>query len=522
MAPNFHLIINNILMVISVIALISMALFTFLNGYRKTTNVVFSLIILAVATFLISHTIGINITNPDISKIVLMFNLSIFFIGAFSLHLTFALINKEREKRGIIVFIYASAVAFTIIFTIFPDLFLLPSIPKMYFPNYYNPGTANWVRLAFLYGICVPYMIYLMSSAYLQAKSILEKNRHKYFIMAIIIGYSIGFFPNFLVYNIQIDPIWGMVTGVFVIPLIYGSLRYGLFDVQVIAKQAFLHSVAVGIVGGLIILLNYSNNLIEQAYPEFPGWIMALVSSVLAVTMGVIIWRRLRENDLLKYEFITTITHKFRTPLTHIKWSSDNLLKSNLGESEREQIGDIKTAGLKLIELTNLLVKLPEVESGVYDYHFRPGNFSNIVQEIVESLTSAAEIKNINIVKNITPEIMATFDIDHIKFAVQVFIENAIHYTLNDGLITVSVYREGKNVVYAVKDSGIGLSQENLSLLFSKFYRGSKARTADTEGVGIGLYVAKEIITRHRGKIWAESAGLNKGSIFFFSLPAVD
>jgi signal transduction histidine kinase len=168
----------------------------------------------------------------------------------------------------------------------------------------------------------------------------------------------------------------------------------------------------------VLLPLNYSNNWIKTVYPAFPNWVMALISAVLAVTIGVIIWRRLRESDLLKYEFITTVTHKFRTPLTHIKWSSDNLLKSSMGEPEREQIEHIKTANLKLIELTNLLVKLPEVESGAYDYHFRRGDISNVAQETVDSLTRSAKIKNINIVKNINPELAANFDSNRIKFVI--------------------------------------------------------------------------------------------------------
>ena len=137
-------------------------------------------------------------------------------------------------------------------------------------------------------------------------------------------------------------------------------------------------------------------------------------------------------------------------------------------------------------------------------------------------MAGQAKIKNLNIVKNINSELMASFDTDRIRFVVQVFIENAIHYTPNNGLITISVYREGKTIVCSVKDTGIGISQENMPLLFSKFYRGDKARMVDTEGVGIGLYAVKEIIFRHHGKTWAESSGLNQGSTFYFSLPAVN
>jgi len=523
MTPNFHLIIHNVVSIASAVAMLGMAFFTFLNGTRKTANITFSLMILAGTTFIVSHVIGVNIADPDLSRLVLVFNLCIFFIGSFYLHAVFAMVGLDKEKRWMIIFIHTSAVLFITIFLIFPDTFLLPSVPKMYFPNYYNPGSLNLVRLIFLYIIIVPYALYVLYIAYRKSRVSDIHNQYKYFIITSIVGFGVAFIPNLLVYDVKVDPLLGMAFALlFAIPFAYGAIRYEMFNIRVIAKQAFLYSMAVGIVGGLITLLNYSNNWLGTVYPAFPSWIMALISAVLAVTIGVIIWRRLREGDLLKYEFVTTITHKFRTPLTHIKWSSDNLLKSNLVEPEREQVEQIKIAGLKLIELTNLLVKLPELESDVYNYHLQRGDISNVVREITDSLAGQAKIKNLNIVKNINSELMASFDTDRIRFVVQVFIENAIHYTPNNGLITISVYREGKTIVCSVKDTGIGISQENMPLLFSKFYRGDKARMVDTEGVGIGLYAVKEIIFRHHGKTWAESSGLNQGSTFYFSLPAVN
>lgn len=522
MAPNFHLIIHNVISIGSAIAIFGMAFFTFLNGTRRVANITFSLMLLTANIFVISHVVGVNINDPNISRFVFMFNLSMFFIGAFYLHAILALVGKDRKRLWMIVFIYISALAFTVIFSIYPDLFFLPSVPKMYFPSYYNPGILNLTRILFLFVIIVPYSIYILYLTYRQSDIDIKRKQYKYMIVTSMVGFSVAFIPNLLVYNIPVDPLWGMPFAlIFAIPFTYGAIRYQMFDIRVIAKQAFLYSLAVGLVGGLITLLNYSNDWIKAAYPSFPSWITALISAVLAVTIGMIIWRRLRESDLLKYEFITTITHKFRTPLTYVRWSADNLSKSNLGEFEKEQIDNIKTANIKLVELTNLLAKLPEAENNVYNYSLSRGDISGVVGEIADSLAGPAKAKNIKIVKNINKDIIADFDPDRIKFVTQVFIENAIHYTPNNGLITISTYNDEKNVFCSVKDNGIGISKEGLSLLFSKFYRGNVARLSDTEGIGIGLYIAKEIISKHGGRIWAESAGQNQGSTFYFSLPAV-
>jgi signal transduction histidine kinase len=98
-------------------------------------------------------------------------------------------------------------------------------------------------------------------------------------------------------------------------------------------------------------------------------------------------------------------------------------------------------------------------------------------------------------------------------------VDNAIGYTPLGGIVKISLRRTGRNTVCSITDTGIGMSKEDLPLIFSKFYRGKEARSTDTEGLGIGLYIAREIVNRHKGKMWAESDGANKGSTFSFSLP---
>ena len=117
---------------------------------------------------------------------------------------------------------------------------------------------------------------------------------------------------------------------------------------------------------------------------------------------------------------------------------------------------------------------------------------------------------------------MARIDVSRIKFIIQTYIENAIHYSLENPVITVSAHRDGARIVCTVADNGIGIPTSELPFLFAKFYRGSDARLADTEGMGIGLFMSKEIIKRHHGKIWAESDGPHKGSVFAFSIPALN
>jgi signal transduction histidine kinase len=111
-------------------------------------------------------------------------------------------------------------------------------------------------------------------------------------------------------------------------------------------------------------------------------------------------------------------------------------------------------------------------------------------------------------------------DVKRMEFVIRILLENAITYTPVGGSIDVGMYLyKDKYIRFAIRDSGIGIRHSDLSHLFTKFFRSREATGADTEGMGLGLYIAQNIIKRHGGRIFAESEGLTKGSTFTFDLP---
>lgn len=520
MEPNINLVINNLLFIIAVVFAFGVSLFTYLNGRRNESNITFSLLILSAIVFMISHAIGINVSNPDISHNILMWNMCMFIAGAFQVHSILALIGKSQEKRWLIIFMYVSAISFIILFIISPELFLLQSQPKMYFPNYYVPGPFNWTRIVFLDVIAFIYSMYLLIQTILKG----DKEKHKqyiYIFWTYLAAYSFLYIPNFLVYDIKVNPIWGMLWApIFTVPFLYGAIRHGMFSVRIIAKQAFFYGLSVAVIGGLMTIFNYSNILISELIPGFPLWITALISSILAVTTGVVVWMRLRESDLLKYEFINTVTHKFRTPLTHIKWASENLEKEQLSSDGRDQIKYIAEANTKLVELTNVLTKASEAEAGSYEYHFKLIDLSVLVEKVTESLVSKYKTTNVKIEKQLEPNTIVHADESRLAFVIQTLVNNALYYSPKEATLKIKVFHSNKNIVCSINDNGIGIPKEELPLIFKKFYRGEGAKNIDTEGMGIGLFISKQIITRHRGDIFVESEGTGHGSTFSFQLLA--
>ena len=266
----------------------------------------------------------------------------------------------------------------------------------------------------------------------------------------------------------------------------------------------------------------YFNEWLEDSFTTLPFWIPTLVFAVIAMIASIFVLKSMRRSEIMKHEFITTATHKFRTPLTHIKWAAENLMKSGLTDDQRMQIEYIEGATGKLVELTNLLMSISGHESGSFDYKMVPGDVSDIAEQALMALEDQFTVRKIHVSRNLEKRSIANFDSSRIRFVLQTFLENAIRYSPDGSSIDVTVSRQGNHVVCTVKDNGIGIPPNELSLLFSKFYRGKQATLTDTEGMGIGLYMSKEIVSHHHGKIWAESKGKQLGSTFGFSLPLAE
>jgi len=523
MISNFPLLMHNIGTVVSLIVAFSFGVFALFNNPRKTTNITLALVNFCVTIFYIFHLLGTNTPDSHLSKLYLMWNLIIILCVALSAHLTFLVTNLAHKKRGILISLYVLALGMIIFFILFPDSFLLDSVPKMYFPNYYVPGNLNWL-MRVVFNIMIPiYLLFELIVAYTHTVDPIEKNRLKYFLFSVVIGYGVGIIPIFLIFNIPVDPLWGIwFAPLYIIPQVYAVVMYELVDIKIIARKAFLYSLYVVTVGGVIILLNFSNQWISSIYPSFPFWIIPLISSLAVVFVGIFIWSRLKESDVLKSEFITTVTNKFRSPLNYIKLSAEDLLKGGLPDEQLKEVENIKLANAKMMELINLLVDVSGMDNKETNYNLKYGDVSLVVKESISFLSLFLKSKNMRFEEHIESGLHSFFVHSRISFVLHVLIENAIHYGSPNGVIIVSAARSGKNgkdIEISVTDNGIGIARDKIPLVFSKFYRTYEARLRDAEGTGIGLYVSKEIIKRHHGTIYASSSGLGKGSTFTFKIP---
>ena len=230
----------------------------------------------------------------------------------------------------------------------------------------------------------------------------------------------------------------------------------------------------------------------------------------------------LQKLDKAKSDFISIASHQLRTPLTAIKGFTSMILEGSYGRVTnvvRDKLEKIFESTERLVRLVNDLLDLSHMEGGGMEYNFAKVDFDAMVRSVVEELTPPAEKKKLKF-KWRTPDenIWVWADEQKLRQVVMNLIDNAIKYT-PQGAVDVILERVDGNVQMSVKDTGMGMKKSELANLFQKFVRGTEAPRYYTEGAGIGLYVAKQLIEAQKGEVWAESPGEDKGSTFFVKMP---
>ena len=173
----------------------------------------------------------------------------------------------------------------------------------------------------------------------------------------------------------------------------------------------------------------------------------------------------------------------------------------------------------RLVELVNDLLNIDRIESGRMEFTFVPTNIVDILHTILADVMPQLDRKDIRAEFKPEPNLPELkLDQGSMRIVFQNLVENAIHYTPQKGLITVRAVAEGNAVRVSVKDTGIGIPHSQQKSIFGRFFRATNAVLAQPDGSGLGLYIVKQIVERHKGKIWFESDE-GKGTTFHVVLP---
>ena len=237
-------------------------------------------------------------------------------------------------------------------------------------------------------------------------------------------------------------------------------------------------------------------------------WLRYLTSSKLSAQ------KTEQEREKLK-ELVSDISHQTRTPLSNILLYTQLLHEQELSGQSRELADEIRTQAEKLEFLIQSLVKTSRLETGTFQFSACESDTDSVIRPTIEQITPKADSKQIEIAythENCT----AKFDRKWTQEALFNILDNAVKYSPANSRITVSVKEFEMFVSIVISDHGIGIAEDELPRIFGRFYRGQNVR--EQNGVGIGLYLSRQIIEGQGGYITAES-GAGKGSVFRVFLP---
>jgi signal transduction histidine kinase len=229
---------------------------------------------------------------------------------------------------------------------------------------------------------------------------------------------------------------------------------------------------------------------------------------------------RLKEIDNMKSEFVSTVSHEFRTPLTSMNMGLSMVINGDTGELNEEQRELLEAAYEdveRLTELVSDLLDLSKIESGRIEMEFDKTDVNNIIEKTLNPFYKQAEEKDIELVFNKSEDnIFAWADPGKISWVISNLVGNALRYA-DQGKIEVSSEVKGRRVLVSVEDNGPGIPPEYQHKIFEKFVRAGNDKE-EKSGTGLGLAISKEIITAHNGRIWVDSEE-GEGSKFSFYIP---
>src|SRR3989344_616646 len=232
---------------------------------------------------------------------------------------------------------------------------------------------------------------------------------------------------------------------------------------------------------------------------------------------------RQEEISRLKSEFISIAAHQLRTPLSVEKWAYHAVLDGDLGEvpkSQREILEKAYMANESMIRLVHNLLDAARIEEGRFGFKFGRVDFVAFLKQMMEEKALFAGNKNINIAfdPKAAKDVFISADSDRLGIAIGNIVDNAIRYTASGGRVELSMDADAQFVKLSISDTGIGITKEEQSRMFTKFYRGSNVVHLKTEGTGLGLFITKNIVAGHHGTIWFNSEA-GRGTTFYIKLP---
>lgn len=463
-------------------------------------------------------------------------------IYACSVYFLYVFINREDAKLR---------TKLLLILPVLPIIILLPTKMTLVgfdLSNCDRNAVEGFLATYYTYFIEIVYVLWIIVfSVKKYWKAIIEQKKQILLITIGIILFLLSFSFGNIIGSFTDDWVIGQL-GLFGMPVFAGFLAYMIVKFKTFNIKLLGTQVLVFALGFLVLAIAFIRNIENvKLIVAFTLLFVLILGRTLIRSVKIEVEQRerlevlrlkleesniklenandkLKDLDKLKTEFLSLASHQLRSPLTAIKGYTSMVLEGDFGElnpQAKDAVERVFQSTMNLTKIVEDLLNVSKIEQGGMKYEMAPFSLAEISRDMAKDLSITASKKNLKLNYEGDSDIDCNVngDKEKIRQVVLNFIDNSIKYT-RVGEINVSVKRKGDKVVFAVKDTGMGMTPEIKAKLFQKFSRGDGARM-NTGGSGLGLYLAKEIVEAHKGTVGVESEGIDKGSIFYFELDAV-
>lgn len=385
----------------------------------------------------------------------------------------------------------------------------------------------------------------MMLKKYLNLGKGLERDQIEITFLSILFSALAGVATNLIMPtfgNFSLFWVGPFYSGYMVLTITYAIVRYGLFDIKLIATEFVTLTTWIIMFGKIFFSRSSTDRIVDIIV-----FVLLLISGIYVIR-SVIKEKALREKDDLlvdnvnhlnktleksnlklkeldqkKSEFMSLATHQLRAPLTAMRGYSSMILDGTFGEVKNPEVEDaidkISRSTTDLVTIVEDYLNISRIEQGRMQYNFSTLNISDLLNRIIKEVHVTVERAGLYLnFHDDGTEYQVHVDEGKIKQVLFNIIDNAIKYTPKGGIDVYVSKTEKNTVLVKVQDTGVGIKPEVLPMLFNKFTRAPDASKTNILGTGLGLYVANEILKAHNGRAWAESDGEGKGSRFFVEI----
>lgn len=530
--------VRNLIYSLSILSNLGLGFFVFLKGRKEKINRTFFACMLAAAGWLFSLFLYFTIDSPQV----------VLWMGRFNFAIIFALLYFLF--RFAVIFPRVTIAVSRKLERVLPWWFLFCAIVTFFTPLVgekeiiTGPGQRETVYgpLLPLYSLhFVFFSILIVALLFHKTKACLTKTERmqaKYVVIGLSLALIFGFVTTIVLSQFGLfeasnfAPLATVIFSGFVTTAIF---RYHLFGIKVILVEILVVMIALILFIQILVaeprwvkVLNFGVFILFCVFGYF--LIKATIREVKMRERAERLAKREMETrkeveklSRAKTEFIAMASHQLRTPLTIIKGLISMILEGSYNhtpEKLKRPLKNVFNSNERLIKIVDDLLKISKVELGKMELEEEEVQIEELIESIYQETKGEAQKKQLKLIWNKPKTPLPKIKIDKVKIRQVILnlVDNAIKYT-QKGEVEIKVRKVNSNIQVSVRDTGAGLTKEEKERIFEAFVRGEAGISRWIQGAGLGLYLAKKYIELHRGKIWAESPGRGKGSIFYVELP---